>query len=50
MPASLVGGPLRAAKLSDQLEAWLTGGYHEIPLDREEAVKLTETEYVLAPK
>ena len=23
MPASLVGGPLRAAKLSDQLEAWL---------------------------
>src|SRR5205085_8989482 len=23
VPASLVGGPLRAAKLSDQLEAWL---------------------------
>jgi acyl-homoserine lactone acylase PvdQ len=35
---------------SDQLETWLTGGYHEIPLDRDEAVKLTETEYVLAPK
>ncbi len=35
---------------SDQFETWLAGGYHEIPLDRDEAAKATLTQFVLAPQ
>jgi penicillin amidase len=35
---------------SDQLETWLAGGYHEIPLDRAEVAKAAVTELVLAPR
>jgi acyl-homoserine lactone acylase PvdQ len=33
----------------DQLDTWLVGGYHEIPLDRTEAAQNTTTELVLVP-
>ena len=35
---------------ADQFETWLDGGYHEVPLNREEAMKVASTETLLEPE
>jgi acyl-homoserine lactone acylase PvdQ len=38
-----------ASNYSDQLDAWITGNYHFLPMDREDVSRLATEQLVLRP-